>query len=1113
MSALMDGAASRPDAEIGRLPLLAEAERRRILEHLSRGAEAPVEPSAESERRLHRLVEEQCRRAPGREALRFGDESWTYDRLVSTADAVSRRLAAAGVGPESRVGLAASPGPEMVAAALGVMRAGAAYVPLEPTLPAHRLELMARDAEVVAVLTDAEPSWEVPEGVAVLRMGGPEPASVELPAETPADRVDPDQAAYVLYTSGSTGRPKGVVVPHGALVEYLSWARRRYGVDEETESLVHSPLGFDLTVTALFSPLLAGGTVRLLPQEESVEALAHALERHEDGSRRLLVKLTPSHLRILGERPGSEGLLAGVDRLIVGGEALAYGDLEAVPEDRLRAVNEYGPTEAVVGCAFHEVEAGGEGAVPIGRPVPGARLYVADEELDLLPRGIAGELLIGGSGLARGYEGSPASTAESFVPDPFGDEPGARLYRSGDLARFRGDGELEFLGRIDEQIKLRGFRIEPGEIESCLSEHPGVRRAAVVLWRDEEGDEPKLVAYTTSRDQSPPKVEELHEFLLRRLPAAMVPTAFVALDAFPLTPNGKVDRKALPDPPSGRPDFAAASVSPRDPLEEAVTELWQELLGVDEVGIRDNFFLLGGHSLLATQLVSRVREAFGVEVDLNEFFADPTVAELARTIERGIRGGGPEIPPIEPVPRDGELPLSFAQQRLWFVDRMDPGRSVYNIPLAIRFTGPLEVPVLERTFGEVVRRHESLRTRFGERDGEPWQRIEEPWTVQVPLVDLSALPVQRREEAARRLAVEIADRPFDLSREVLWRAAVLRLEEEDHVGVVTFHHIVSDAWSMGVLIEEVSALYDAFVDARPSPLEDLRVQYADFANWQRQWLRDELLESQLGYWRRHLDGAPEVIQLPTDYPRPARPSSEGASEPFEAPAELSQRFGKLVRGEGGSLFMGLLAAFDVLLARLGGQEDLVVGSPMANRSRVETEKLIGFFVNVLPLRNRISAEMSFRELLSEVKGSVLGAVAHQDVPFERLVDSLGVDRRLEHSPIFQVVLSFQNAPMDPLDLAGLTLRPFGVRRETTKFDIVFNLRDTADGLRGVLQYRKDLFKPSTVRRMLGRYERLLEEVSERPDRPIGEIELLSEEDKAVFGASTVVEELNQDFLF
>lgn len=1111
LGVLAAGALARPDGRIEELPLLAEEERGRILGGLpSLGA-----PPAERTGCLHQRIEVQARRTPERRAAAFGDRGWTYAELDAAACRWAGELASAGVGVETRVGLALGPGLDLLAATLGVLKAGGTYVPLDPTYPAGRLGQIAREAGIAALVIDEDPAWELDPEVVVLRADRLRSDSAGREPVPPRVPVTPDNAAYVLFTSGSTGRPKGVQVSHRALLEYLEWSCRSYGVDEETEGLAHSPLGFDLTVTAFFSPLLAGGAVRLLPSGSSAEPLILDLERRNAGARperTVLLKLTPSHLRALAAHPAAERLMEPVRCLVVGGEALRYEDLAGIAGQVPRVVNEYGPTEAVVGCAAFTVERGGEGGVPIGRPGPMARLYVVNPALGLLPRTFSGQLTIGGHALARGYLDRPAATAGSFVPDPYAEEPGARLYLSGDLARLRMDGELEFLGRLDDQVKIRGFRVEPGEVESCLAEHPELRRAAVVLGREAAG-EPRLIAYVVPQGKRSPAVEALHEFLRARLPAPMLPEVFVPLDALPLTANGKVDRAALPAPPSGRPELAASAVPPRDPLEGAVTELWREILDLDEVGVHDDFFLLGGHSLLATQLVSRVRDGFGVEVDLNEFFAEPTVARLARRVEDGLRGGSSPVPPIERISRNRDLPLSFAQQRLWFVDRMDPGQTVYNIPVAIRLAGRLELPALNRTFEEVLRRHESLRTRFEESDGRPFQRIDEPRPVRLPVVDLRGIPAGRREETARNAALAIADRPFDLARAPLWRACVLRLDDEDHAGVVSFHHIVSDAWSVGVLVREVSVLYDAFLNGGPSPLEELPVQYADFAQWQRQWLQGEVLDSQLAYWRQHLRGAPPLLRLPTDHPRPSRPSWRGASEPFELSRDVSLRFGELVRREGGSLFMGLLAAFDILLARLGGVEDLVVGSPLANRSRLETEALIGFFVNVLPLRVRVSGELSFRGVLERAKEAVLGAVAHQDVPFERIVEALGTERRMGHSPVFQVVLSLHNAPMEPLDLPDLQIRPFGFRRDATKFDMVFNLRDTPGGIRGLLQYRTDLFAPATIRRILRQLAALLEQVCAAPDLPVGELDLLSDQEKAALQASTVVEELSQEFLF
>ncbi|HEU4561344.1 MAG TPA: amino acid adenylation domain-containing protein, partial [Longimicrobium sp.] len=725
---------------------------------------------------------------------------------------------------------------------------------------------------------------------------------------------------------------------------------------------------------------------------------------------------------------------------------------------------------------------------PIGRPLGNVRLYVCDALGIPQPAGVPGELLIGGAGVARGYLGRAGLTAERFVPDPFGSQPGARVYRTGDRARWRADGTLEFLGRTDFQVKIRGFRIEPGEIEAVLSAHAEVREARVIVREDKPGEQ-RLVAYVVGEVDA----DALRERLRLSLPEYMVPSAFVALERLPLTPNGKLDRKALPAP-----EYAAGAdryLAPQTPVEEVLAGIWAEVLRLERVGVTESFFALGGHSLLATQVVSRIREVFTVELPLRALFEGPTVAELAGRVEALRRAGLPLLPPVEPAERTGALPLSFAQERLWFIDRLEPGSAVYNIPVARRLGGALDQGALERSLGEIVRRHEALRTVFEEVDGTPAQVIAPFGGFVLPVEDLSALGEADREAAVRRRAGEEA-RPFDLSAGPLFRAALLRLGEEDHVLLLSMHHIVSDGWSMGVLSREFSALYAAYREGRESPLPELGVQYADYAVWQREQLEGEGLERQLAYWRKRLAGAPELLELPTDRPRPPVQTYRGATVPVEISLELLERLQALGRSEGATLYMTLLGAFQVLLGKYAGSDDVVVGSPIAGRTRAEVEELIGFFVNALVLRTDLSGDPSFREVLRQVREATLGAYEHQDVPFEKLVAELQPERSLGHSPLFQVMFTVQDAGGGGNALAGLKVAGVGAALEIAKYDLSLTLAATPQGLRGGLNYSTDLFERGTIERMVGYLARVLEQVAADADVSLSRLALTGPEERA-----------------
>ncbi|HEX8273555.1 MAG TPA: amino acid adenylation domain-containing protein, partial [Longimicrobiaceae bacterium] len=1086
---LLEQVAAGPDRRVWEIDLLAPAERDRLLEWSGSDPEHAAEP-------VHLRVAAQAARTPGAPAVAWDGGALTYAELDAAAGRLAGSLRRRGVGLETRVAVCLERSPEAVVALLGVLRAGAAYVPVDPAYPRERIAYMLRDCAAPVLLTRERLRGALPEhGAAVVALDSQWEEIAREPAEAPAVDVPPDALAYVIYTSGSTGRPKGVMMPHRGLARYLEWAAEAYPLGDGAGAPLHSSLSFDLTVTSLFLPLLAGRAVAVLDEGPGAESLARALR---GGPGFGMVKLTPGHLAVLAEQLGPEEIRSAARVWVVGGEnfpaELAARLREWAPEARL--VNEYGPTEAAVGCCVQAVEAVGAdgGIVPIGRPTPGTRLYVLDRHLRPALPGIVGELYIGGAQLARGYQGRPDLTAERFLPDGLVGTPGARMYRTGDRARWRADAVLECLGRTDEQVKVRGFRIEPGEVEAALEAHPSVRAAAVVARGGAAGDL-RLVGYVVAAEGGAASPAALREHLRARLPEYMVPSALVVLEQLPLTPNGKLDRGALPAP---GPDGDAGRVEPRTPTEEVVAGIFAEVLGLapERVGARGGFFELGGHSLLATRAVSRVRQVFGVEVPLRALFEGPTVAELAGRVDELRRAGAPALPPVAPAGRAGPLPLSFAQERLWFLDRLQPDSALYNVPMALRLGGALDVAALETALGEIVRRHEALRTVFRGTDAGPVQVIRPFAGFTLAVRDLAGLGEAEREEEVKRLAGEDASRPFDLSAGPLLRAGLLRLTAEDHVLLLCMHHVVSDGWSLGVLFRELSALYAAYREGRPSPLPELPVQYADYAVWQREQLAGEALERQLGYWRDELRGAPELLELPTDHPRPAVQSFRGAYEHVQLPAEVLERLRALGRREGATLYMVALGAFQALLSRYSGSEDVVVGSPVAGRGRGETEELIGFFVNTLVLRTNLSGDPSFRELVRRVRETTLGAYEHQEVPFERLVAELSPERSLSHSPLFQVAFSLHNVQDAGGGLAGLRVEEVGAGLPFAKFDLSLGLAAAPDGLHAGLTYGTDLWDAATMRRLLGHLGRLLETAAADPERRLSELSLLDDAERA-----------------
>ena len=1089
---------SEPGRTILDLPLLAAGERRQLETEWATVERFPAIPS------LHRLFVEQARRAPGAPALIMGVDSLTYGELDRLSDRLARRLERRGVGPEVVVGICLERSLGLPTAILGVLKAGGAYLPLDPAYPEERLAFLLTDAGAAVIVTERRLAETLSErwsggGLVYLDEETPEDAAA-ADAGTPVDAdVGPDHLAYVIYTSGSTGRPRGVQVTHGNVVRLLAATDADFGFGpRDVWTLFHS-FAFDFAVWEMWGALAYGGSLVVVPYwvSRSPEAF-HALLAEE---RVTVLNQTPSSFRQLAqaeEELGEDREL--VLRLVIfGGEALEIQSLRPWVTrhgaERPRLVNMYGITETTVHVTCRPLapaDIWAAGGSVIGRPLPDLSLRVLDPRSAPLPVGIPGELCVAGAGLARGYLKLPELTAQKFVPDPWGAEPGARLYRSGDLVRRLADGDLEYLGRIDFQVKIRGFRIELGEIEAALSAEPGVRQAVVIAREDEPGDR-RLVAYVVVDEAASPGSNGLREALKRKLPEPLIPAAIVELAALPLTVNGKVDRRALPAP-ERKPVEVVVSRPPATPLEEVLCGIWREVLSLPRVGVDENFFELGGHSLLATQVISRVRHTLGADVPLRGLFEKPTVAAFAGEVGRALSGGpGRQAPPIVPLGRDGDLPLSFAQERLWFLDQLAPGSAAYNIPLPVRVLGALEPAVLAAVLGEVVRRHEVLRTAFAVVTGRPVEIIAPSPAAAgfgLALADLGGLAEAAREAEAARLAVADAERPFDLATGPMLRAILLRLGLGAHTLLLTLHHIAADGWSMGVLTREVAALYPAFAAGRPSPLPELPVQYADFALWQRGWLTGEVLADQLAYWRGRLSGAPALLELPVDRQRPAVSRGRSGQLAFHLPPAASSGLKSWASRQPVTLFMAALAAYAALLARWTGREDLSIGVPIAGRTRRETEGLIGFFVNTLVLRLDVSGAPSFGALLDQVRAVTLEAYAHQDVPFERLVEELAPERSLSHAPLFQVMLNLNNAPLGRLALEGLALEPVEVDAGRGKFDLTLTLLPRGDELYGAVRYSRDLFDPSSIGRFVGQLGHLIAAAVELPLQPIATLPLL-----------------------
>ncbi|MFF4118056.1 amino acid adenylation domain-containing protein, partial [Streptomyces sp. NPDC001714] len=1023
-------------------------------------------------------------RTPDAIALACGDTSVTYAELDDRAERLSRRLRDAGAGAESVVGVCLSRGPGAIAAILAVWKTGAAYLPLDPSHPADRLAFMCADSRCGLLVTTRDLVGELTSPTVVL-LDDPAPEhNTPAPATRPAapERILPQQAAYVIYTSGSTGTPKGVVVSHSGMANLAAAQARRLRIDPHSRVLQFSSPGFDASVWDLVMALCHGACLVLAGTREMLPGagLEDVTDRH--GVTHLTVP--PSVLGAV--RPGR---LSQVSTLVAAGEALG-ADLVTRWADGRDFVNAYGPTESSV-CVSMTAPLRPGDAPHMGSPIANTRVHVLDGALRPAPVGSAGELYVAGAGLARGYLGRPSLTAARFVADPFAAD-GTRLYRTGDVVRWRPDGTLEFLGRADDQVKIRGVRIEPGEVEAAVAAHPAVAQAAVVARQDTPGDQ-RLVAYVVPEADADDSAAAVREYVAQRLPEHMVPAAVVMLDALPLTVNGKLDRAALPAP-----DHTAATGGrgPATAAEEALCAVFADVLGLERVGADDDFFALGGHSLLVTRLAARVRTALGVDVRFQTVFEAPTPARLARHL--ALTGA----PPREPLTRRArpELPpLSFAQQRLWFLGQLEGASPSYNVPIALRMTGALDVTALESALRDVLGRHEALRTMFPAQDGRPYQRV-------VDLDDLDrALPVRHVDEAdLDGLVAEEAAHAFDLATDIPLRARLFSLPPGDeHVLVLLIHHIAMDGWSLAPLLRDLSHAYAARRRGRQPYWSPLPVQYADYALWQRANLGrtedpDSPAARQLAFWRSALAGAPGELTLPTDRPRPAVAGADAHAITVDVPAEVHGRLTALARGRGVTLFMIMQSALAALLSRLGAGTDIPIGSPVAGRTDEALDDLVGFFVNTLVLRTDLSGNPTFTDLLDRVRATGLAAFAHQDVPFERLVEELAPARSLSRHPLFQVMLSGPNTPEAAVELPGVTTTPATASTPPrARFDLSVTVDETPGdtarpaALRLTLTAAADLFDPETAHRLADRLLRVLETVANDPAQRLSDLDVLT----------------------
>jgi surfactin family lipopeptide synthetase A len=1090
------------------LPSLDNADRQLLNEWNNTQADYPLTAC------FPQLFEQQVARTPNAVAVICNQHQLTYHQLNARANRWARHLVELGVGLEKIVALMGDRNIDFLTAMLAIFKAGGAYLPLNPAHPAARNQQVLAQSQVTLVLAPQNCQGMLAPIVAQLEsqpqlLDLEDLDRVEYDSDNLVARCCPDNLAYVIYTSGSTGTPKGAMLEQRGMVNHLY--AKITDLNLQADDLVAQTASqtFDISIWQFLVALLVGGKVEIIHTElatDPTQLLAYIQARQIS-----ILEIVPSLLRGLLQQievGGIEHQLSKLRWLLLTGEPLppqlARGWLAHYPAIPL--LNAYGPTECSDDVTHYAIEHPPAPEIvnlPIGKAVGNTQLYILDSQLQILPIGVAGELYVGGAGVGRGYLNNSQLTAKAFIDNPFNPKDSPRLYKTGDKARYLPDGNIEFLGRIDYQVKIRGNRIELGEIELVLSQHPQVREVVVIAREDRPGDlylaaylvvapgddAPVVIAKGKATPTAPLNHRILRDLLKQKLPDYMVPGTFVYLASMPLTPNGKIDRKALPMPDldlSLSIDFAP----PTTPTQEILAALWAEILHLPQVGIHDNFFELGGHSLLATQVIIRLRPLFGVELPLRRLFELPTIFLLSESIEASQWSNLAQTAAIVPVDRTKPLPLSFAQSRLWFLDRLEGGSATYNMPEPLQLSGYLDIAALKVAVQEIVTRHEILRTSFQIVDGEPIQVISPHCQIPFPLLDLQHLEGAAQSNRLQSLAIAQSQKPFNLAVPPLLRVTLVRLGLESHILLVTIHHIIADGWSMGIFIDELSALYQAACSGIPAQLPALPIQYADFALWQRQWLTADVLQHQVDYWRQQLADLPPLLELPTDRSRPSMQTFCGGTTSFEVDRESTEQLKLLSQGAGATLFMTLLAAFATLLSRYSRQEEIAIGSPIANRNHSGIESLIGFFVNTLVLHTKLDGNPTFVELLARVREMTLGAYEHQDLPFEKLVEELQPERSLSYTPLFQVMFVLQNAPLSKVELPDLTITPFKLEQVAARFDLTLQMTETAAGLIGELIYNRDLFDLATIDRMAGHFQILLAGIIANAHQPIAQLPLI-----------------------
>ncbi|NEO40840.1 MAG: amino acid adenylation domain-containing protein [Moorea sp. SIOASIH] len=1086
LETLLVGMVTYPAVNPTELPILTESEQQLLLVQWNQ-----TESSQPITGCIHQLFQQQAEHNPHATAVVYADQYFTYQQLNQKANQLAHYLQDLGVKPDVPVGICCERSLEVAIAILAVLKAGGTCVPLDPNYPPERLALMLADSQPPVVLTQSTVNFQANYPCHLLTLDQEWDKIGSQSDLNPDSRVKPEDLAYIIYTSGSTGTPKGVAVPHRSLINLIEHHQGEMAT--AVGVLQFASLSFDVSYHEIVAAWAFGGTLYLSSEAErkDIDKLIQLLANHPIAKVILPVVLWQQIAEIYGTQTH---LFANLREAIACGEQLQITQpmvemFKGLPHCTL--YNFYGPSEADLVTAYRFSDRPESWPVypPIGKAAVNVNVYILDSKLQPVPIGIPGELYVSGGGLARGYFNRPEITAEKFIANPFSVDANSRLYKTGDLARYLPDGNIEFLGRIDSLVKVRGFRVELGEVEAALSKHPQVSQAVAQVF-GESAREKYLVAYFIPQQKQTVTVEALRRFLQAQLPDYMMPSVFVEMESFELTPNGKVNRRALREPTTMRPSLGQAFVAPRTPTEEILAGIWQDVLGLERVGIHDNFFDLGGHSLRAMEAIALSRKALQGELSIQDFFGAPTIAEIAQHLETASHQSlHLDKPPLQPRPvQSGREPISYTQQEFWFFEQLYPGNQLYHLHLVYHLTGRLNVTALEQSLREIVRRHETLRSSFACVNGEVIYAIAPEPVYSFSVVDLRELPPQEREPEAKQQANAAIQHPFDFTQGPFLRSQLWQLDETEYVFLIATHHIVADGWSFGILLQELSTLYTVFCEGQSSTLSELPLQYADFAAWQRQWLQGQGLADQLTFWKQHLGVTPPVIQLPTDYPRPPRRTFTGSGETVKFSSALVTKLKRLCQTEGVTLYMAVLAAFKSLLFFYTGQEDIIVSSPIANRTQSEIREAIGFFVHLLPLRTHFKGNPSFRTLLRQVRSGVIDVYAHQEMPFIKLVEGLQPVRDRHYTLLTQVMFVLLNLPEQELSLTNLTVQPLELEksdgRDIAEFDLNLYLTETSAGIEGSLFYRTDLFAATTITKMVKQFQVLLESVVTDPDRTL-----------------------------